>query len=146
MLDDGLSILYRLDDLCPQAGAATQTKRSQVGAATNDAAERRWVRSAATFKEGMLAVQVQQAAHRPDAVGFLRDAGHAVCKKNRWLSNNLSIYKIVLLDVEKLKEHNVEYQPHLQKLEDVCFTAQILDNGGSTLKCQLYTEDIVIEF
>jgi hypothetical protein len=137
MLDDNMSVMYDLEE-CAAEVIAEQTTRSTGGHAKKGAT-RRWVRVQTTFKTALLAVQVKQMETGADLVGCVRDAGHAVCKRRRWLAQNISIYKVLLLDLSSLRDRGAHFQAHLDMLEDVCFAAQIIDRGGRTLKCQQYT-------
>mmetsp|Transcript_34045 Transcript_34045/g.72401 ORF Transcript_34045/g.72401 Transcript_34045/m.72401 type:complete len:344 (+) Transcript_34045:3-1034(+) len=83
---------------------------------------------------------MQRHAFLPRAAvaGFLRDDGTAVCKKLSWKADELSLYKIVLLNLPELRRLGVEYQQDLQRYEDICLTHQVLKSGGRTLKCQCF--------
>jgi len=91
------------------------------------------------FKDAMLAVQRHHFLPRATLAGFLRDDGTAVCKKLDWKTDELSLYKVVLLNIRGLKRLNIEYLPDLQKFEDICLNHEVLQAlGGRTLKCQLF--------
>jgi len=83
---------------------------------------------------------VQQHAMLPKiaVAGFLRDDGTAVCKKRDWKANEMSLYKVVLLNLQELKKLDVEYQQNLKMYEDICLTHEVLRAGGHTLKCQCF--------
>merc|ERR1712113_298940 len=86
----------------------------------------------------MLTVQRHPMLPRSAVVGFLRDDGTAVCKRLDWKSNELALYKVVLLNLPELRRLEVEYQPDLQMYEDICLNHEVLRNGGRTLKCQQF--------
>jgi hypothetical protein len=143
MMDDNLYVVYQLEEGAIEE-VEMQTVRSEAAGLANKGAARRWIRTLSTFKRAMLAVQVKQVETPAGMIGFLADAGHAVCKKNRWIASNLSIYKLLYLDLGKLQDLGAHFQDHLDKFEDVCLSADIIHRGGFTLKCQEYMEDYVI--
>jgi len=75
---------------------------------------------------------------RSAVAGFLRDDGTAVCKRLDWKANELSLYKVVLLNTPELRRLGVEYQRDLQMYEDICLNHEVLRHEGRTLKCQRF--------
>jgi len=90
------------------------------------------------FREAFVAVQRHPFITRAAVAGFLRDDGTAVCKRMDWKSDELSLYKVVLLNIDELMRLGVEYQRDLMMYEDICLTHQVLRLGGHTLKCQSF--------
>merc|ERR1719265_2361696 len=91
------------------------------------------------FRDALVKVQGHSSLAKVAVAGFLRDDDTAVCKRLEWKTNELSLYKIVLLNLGTLKALGVEYQPDLQMYEDICVTHEVLlKDGGRTLKCQNY--------
>jgi hypothetical protein len=130
-VDDNLTTFYRLADTCADARAKSATPQRLKKRVAGD--------GTAMFKEAMLAVQQHHFLPKASLAGFLRDDGTAVCKTQRWKTNELSLYKVVLLNVRRLKRLSIEYLPDLHKFEDICLNHQILQaEGGHTLKCQEY--------
>ena len=73
---------------------------------------------------------------RVHVAGFLREDGTSVCKNNSVVFGNMSIFKVVLLNLQELKKLNVRYNYKLKAFEDVCFLKQVIDAGGATMKNQ----------
>lgn len=90
------------------------------------------------FREALCTVQQHSQLPRVAIAGFLRDDGTAVCKRRDWILDQLSLYKIVLLNLRELKRLRVEYLRDLKMYEDICMTHQVLSKAGHTLKCQSY--------
>ena len=129
--DDGLSMFYKLvwidgNGADGSSGCQRLTKR--------EAPEGKPM-----FKDAFLSVQANPILSQIAVAGFLRDDGTAVCKRLEWKTNELSLYKIVLLNLGTLNALGVEYQQDLQMYEDICLTHEVLlKDGGRTLKCQNY--------
>jgi len=70
--------------------------------------------------------------------GFLRDDGTAVCKRMEWKTDELALYKVVLLNLGLARKLGAEYQPDLKMYEDICLNHEVLRAGGHTLKCQSF--------
>merc|ERR1712194_712137 len=134
--DDGLSMFYRLDKL--GKSAREQVYISEAANGAQRLKERVAPEGLAMFREALLAVQKHAFVPRASVCGFLRDDGTAVCKKLEWKANELSLYKVVLLNLGELRRMQVEYQPYLQKYEDIALTHHVLRCGGHTLKCQKF--------
>ena len=136
--DDGLSMFYRLSRLAPGAPPG----RGGLGMGSRSGAQRLKQRLAPAgkpmFWAALLAVQRHNLLPRVAVAGFLRDDGTAVCKKLEWKVDELSLYKIVLLNLGRLRRLGVQYQQDLQMYEDICLNHEVLRNGGSTLKCQSF--------
>ena len=136
--DDGLSMFYRLSDLAPSAPPG----RGGLGLGSRSGIQRLKQRLAPAgkpmFWSAFLAVQRHNLLPCVAVAGFLRDDGTAVCKKLEWKVDELSLYKIVLLNLGKLRRLGVQYQQDLQMYEDICLNHEVLRNGGRTLKCQSF--------
>ena len=133
VVDDSLSMFYHL--------AALETPGEPVSDRTG--APRRLTRREAPkgtlmFRDAFLAVQQHHFMSQAAVGGFLRDDGTAVCKKLEWKSDELSLYKVVLLNLRELERLEVQYQPNLKMYEDILLTHQVTMAGGHTLKCQSY--------
>jgi len=129
--DDGLSMFYKLVWI------------DENGADGSSGCQRLTQREAPEgkpmFQDAFLTVQGNPILSQIAVAGFLRDDGTAVCKRLEWKTNELSLYKIVLLNLGTLKALGVEYQQDLQMYEDICLTHEVLlKDGGRTLKCQNY--------
>ena len=137
LCDDNVFAFYRLTRFVNDQGPS-----SVVSSRPNKHAMRQKERFGSPthpmFSEALLAVQGHPLLRRACAAGFLRDDGTAVCKKNEWCSNSLSIYKITCLNLGQLKLLNVQYEPSLMKFEDVAFAHSVIACDGATLKCQSY--------
>jgi len=130
--DDGLSMFYSLQALGPQAEFTFISDK----AGAQRVKARRAPEGTPMFREAFMAVQRHTFLPRAAVAGFLRDDGTAVCKKSDWKSDELSLCKIVLLNLAELRRLEVEYQQCLKMYEDICLTFQVLRAGGHTLKCQ----------
>ena len=60
------------------------------------------------FREAFINVQANPVLSQIAVAGFLRDDGTAVCKRLEWKTNELSLYKMVLLNLGVLKALGVE--------------------------------------
>eukprot|EP00928_Gymnodinium_smaydae_P033333 TRINITY_DN23908_c0_g2_i1.p1 TRINITY_DN23908_c0_g2~~TRINITY_DN23908_c0_g2_i1.p1 ORF type:complete len:1102 (+),score=146.28 TRINITY_DN23908_c0_g2_i1:147-3452(+) len=128
--DDGLSMFYRLVSL-------KQSEPAQTGGVRR-LKEREAPVGAHMFAEAFLEVQRHSFLAQTAVAGFLRDDGTAVCKRREWKADELSMYKIVLLNLGMLRKLNVQYQRDLQMYEDICLTHEVIKKGGKTLKCQTF--------
>ena len=129
--DDGISMFYKLVGMDAN-GADGKSGCRRV-------TERKAPEGKPMFQEAFLSVQANPILSRIAVAGFLRDDGTAVCKRLEWKTNELSLYKIVLLNLGALKTLGVEYEPDLHMYEDICLTHEVLlKDGGGTLKCQKY--------
>lgn len=92
------------------------------------------------FWEAFLAVQRRQEICDMAISGFLRDRGASVLVKKDWiLDGSLTLQKVVLLNLVRLRELDVEYCPVLRKSEDLAICYEVaLKPGGHLLKCQRY--------
>lgn len=131
--DDSITMFYKL---VPLPGRWLSRRHGVV--------QRRKQREAGhgpMFREAMLAVQRHPFLQRAAVTGFLRDDGTAVCKRLDWKSDEMALYKVVLLNLGKLRSLGVEYLPHLRLYEDICLNNEVLrkrNQGGHTLKCQSF--------
>mmetsp|Transcript_42005 Transcript_42005/g.97244 ORF Transcript_42005/g.97244 Transcript_42005/m.97244 type:complete len:720 (-) Transcript_42005:54-2213(-) len=100
--------------------------------------QREWDGKTPLFWEAMVAVQQRPSLLKVAIAGFLRDDGTATCKKRDWTSNELSLYKVVLLNNRELRRLGAEYLPGLQMFEDIYLNSEVRRLGGHTLKCQCY--------
>ncbi|CAJ1356609.1 unnamed protein product [Effrenium voratum] len=123
MADDLLLSFYRLE-------AAKSGKRTRVLRALPRAG----------FQEAFLAVQRREDVCRMAVCGFLRDRGSAVLVRRPWqLDSSLALQKVVLLNLERLQELQVEYCPLLRKSEDLALCYEVARKpGGHLLKCQRF--------
>lgn len=127
--DDSLTSFYRLDPLSTRKETFFDKAKK----------ERQTLRVPVTFREAFLDVQKHPFLERAAISGFLRDDGTAVCKSSSYKSDELSIYKVVLLNLWKLKSLGIQYEYGLRRFEDICINADIQDAPeGRTLKCQTY--------
>mmetsp|Transcript_24228 Transcript_24228/g.76499 ORF Transcript_24228/g.76499 Transcript_24228/m.76499 type:complete len:674 (-) Transcript_24228:195-2216(-) len=99
---------------------------------------REWDSGAPLFWEAMVTVQQHPSLLRVAVAGFLRDDGTATCKKRDWKTDELSLYKIVLLNNRELRRLGAEYLPGLRVFEDIYLNTEVRRLGGLTLKCQSY--------
>eukprot|EP00927_Polykrikos_kofoidii_P041340 TRINITY_DN35252_c1_g1_i1.p1 TRINITY_DN35252_c1_g1~~TRINITY_DN35252_c1_g1_i1.p1 ORF type:complete len:882 (+),score=153.29 TRINITY_DN35252_c1_g1_i1:234-2648(+) len=140
--DDGLSMFYSLHKLLPDVNSKTTALDLLSAPGQGQGCVRLKEREAAPgspmFREALLVVQQHAFLPNVAVAGFLRDDGTAVCKKRDWKTDELSMYKIVLLNLIELKRLGVEYQRDLQMYEDISLTHQVLRFGGRTLKCLCY--------
>lgn len=90
------------------------------------------------FSEAFCSLQHQAAKSNFAICGFLRDDGLACMKAKDYIKNNLSLFKVVLLNLVELSRLQVEYLPELRLFEDVCINAQVRSLGGQLLKSQKY--------
>lgn len=127
--DDGLSMFYRLIS----RGSATSANARVQRLTNREAPDGRPM-----FHEAFLTVQRHALLPKMAVAGFLRDDGTAVCKRLEWKSDELALYKIVLLNLAMLRKLGVEYNPDLQMYEDICLNNEVLRRGGHTLKCQKF--------
>eukprot|EP00929_Paragymnodinium_shiwhaense_P052342 TRINITY_DN26224_c0_g1_i3.p1 TRINITY_DN26224_c0_g1~~TRINITY_DN26224_c0_g1_i3.p1 ORF type:complete len:871 (-),score=132.13 TRINITY_DN26224_c0_g1_i3:275-2887(-) len=127
--DDNLQTFFRL------AGTAKGVNGSKHAIVHK---KRDWQDSKPMFKEAFLAVQQHRVLQHAAIAGFLRDDGTAGCKKRDWLTDTLSIYKVVLLNIRELQRLGVEYLPDLKKFEDIYLNNMIQRKHGRTLKCQSF--------
>lgn len=125
--DDNLICFFRL------VGVAKDSSKEVVVQKT-----REWDQDTPMFWEAMVAVQQHPNLVRSALAGFLRDDGTASCKKRDWKLDELSLYKVILLNNRELKRLGVEYLPGLQKFEDIHLNNAVQRGGGHSLKCQCY--------
>ena len=130
--DDTLSAFYRLTS----AGFFNSDMQRSQGKryATGHIKEREHC----TFHEAFFALQRHPQLSQMAMAGFLRDDGTAVCKTKEWNADVVSLYKVVLLNLSKLKRIEVAYLADLQCFEDICFNTRVLEKNGRTLKCQTF--------
>ena len=131
--DDSLTMFYRLVNIrsagLQRTGKAMRLKYRHAGEASP------------MFRDAFLAVQKHNFTSQAAVSGFLRDDGTAVCKKLDWKTDEMSLYKVVLLNLTELRRLGVEYIPQIQMYEDICLNHDVLrlgDTGGRTMKCQQY--------
>ncbi|CAK0891540.1 unnamed protein product [Prorocentrum cordatum] len=132
VFDDSLSMFYRLVDL-EAALVGDPHRRTPQRVKQREAPE-----GMPMFREAMLEVQRHVFLPRAAVAGFLRDDGTASCKKMGWKMDEMSLWKVVFLNLPELRRLQVEYLPDLQLYEDVCLNHQVLKSGGHTLKCQSF--------
>ncbi|CAE7709728.1 unnamed protein product [Symbiodinium sp. CCMP2456] len=71
--------------------------------------------------------------------GFLRDRGGNMHITKDWaLDGSLSLQKVVLLNLVRLRELQIEYCPLLRKSEDLALSYEVILATGHLLKCQCY--------
>ena len=134
--DDNLTMFYRLVGLRELAASGFLRPRGAHRQKKREAAE-----GEPMFRKSMLAVQRHKLMPGVAVSGFLRDDGTAVCKRLDWKMDELSMYKIVLLNLGKLQRLEVECLPVLRLWEDIHLLHQVLrkpDHQGRTLKCQCF--------
>ncbi len=68
------------------------------------------------FFEAFVNAQRRSDIHNYGLVGFLRDDGTAACKKLRFAVNKLSLYKCVMINVERTR--GVNYIEGLTKVQN----------------------------
>jgi len=72
--------------------------------------------------------------------GFARDGGCVVTKTRAdWLSDNPSIYKCVLLNLDLLAREGCHYNERLLHFEDIDLIVQAQSKGFKTLKCMRFS-------
>jgi hypothetical protein len=93
-----------------------------------------------TMYQAFMQVQSAHSVYhgRVCMAGFLRDDGTAACKKNDWAKNSPSLYKAVLLCLDRLEAKGVAYHPELRSFEDISFATDVLEADGGTLKCMQF--------
>lgn len=134
--DDFLTMFYRLVPLVPPK---SQWHHFWAKMKTQRRKQRTAVDGAPMFKEAMLSMQSHPFLERAAVCGFLRDDGTAVCKKLDWKKDEISMYKVVLLNIHQLANLGIEYIPDIKMYEDLCLNHQVLRkhaDKGHTLKCQ----------
>eukprot|EP00747_Dinoflagellata_sp_TGD_P094186 gnl/TRDRNA2_/TRDRNA2_166024_c6_seq4.p1 gnl/TRDRNA2_/TRDRNA2_166024_c6~~gnl/TRDRNA2_/TRDRNA2_166024_c6_seq4.p1 ORF type:complete len:651 (+),score=128.65 gnl/TRDRNA2_/TRDRNA2_166024_c6_seq4:72-2024(+) len=131
--DDNLTCFYRLESERP--AASIQAKK---GPGPNERPHRVRVSTGPMFAEAFREAQRLLAGSDFAIVGFLRDDGMACIKKKWWVTDNTSLFKVVLLNLLELRRLHVEYLPQLTMFEDVCINAQVRNCGGRLLKCMRY--------
>jgi len=141
LVDDSISMFYKMTALA-DGGKAMQREKLRSGlyveGKSRQIKQREAPEGAPMFHDAMVAMQRHSFMPRSAVSGFLREDGTAVCKKLEWKSDEMALYKIVLLNVRVLKRLRVEYQKDIKMYEDICLTHQVLREGGHTLKCQGY--------
>ena len=98
--DDGLSMFYKL--MWIDANGADKISGCQR------LTQRKAPEGKPMFREAFINVQANPVLSQIAVAGFLRDDGTAVCKRLEWKTNELSLYKIVLLNLGTLKALGVE--------------------------------------
>ena len=130
VVDDSLSMFYQLVALeipwDPDHSGIQRLKRREAP------------EGARMFHDAFMAVQRHKFSPRAAVAGFLRDDGTAVCKRIEWKADELSLYKVVLLNLNELNRLGVQYQQDLRMYEDIFLTHQVIQAGGHTLKCQCF--------
>ncbi|CAE7892846.1 unnamed protein product [Symbiodinium sp. KB8] len=124
--DDLLVSFYRLEPALPS--------QPQVS-------ERRIRRALprAGFQEAFLSVQRREDICKAAVAGFLRDRGGNMHITKDWmLDGSLSLQKVVLLNLVRLRELQIEYCPLLRKSEDLALSYEVILATGHLLKCQCY--------
>ena len=130
VVDDNLSMFYNLITLDTHGDHTVSTSQRLKRREASEGAR--------MFQDAFLAVQRHSFTRRAAVAGYLRDDGTAVCKKLEWKKDELSLYKVVLLNLRELERLGVQYQPDLRMYEDIFLTHQVVQAGGSTLKCQKF--------
>jgi len=128
--DDNLLCFFRL------VGIAKAATGRSSGPSVHK--RREWETDAPLFWEAMVAVQQHPSLQSAAVAGFLRDDGTATCKKREWALDELSLYKVVLLNNRELRRLGAEYLPGLRMFEDIYLNTEVRRLGGHTLKCQSY--------
>ena len=97
-------------------------------------------RSNAGFVEALMAVQQHVHIANVAVAGILRDRGLCPFVRKDWiLDGSLSLQKLVLLDLPRLRELGVEYCRYLRKSEDLALCYDVVQRqGGHILKVQSY--------
>lgn len=134
IVDDSLSMFYQLRPIVDITGAPPELNPSGA----TRLKQREAPDNTPMFLAALLAVQRHTFMLKAAVAGFLRDDGTAVCKRLDWKKDELSLYKVILLNLPKLKRLGVEYQRGLLMYEDICLNHDVLQSGGHTLKCQSY--------
>ena len=92
------------------------------------------------FVDALLAVQRHGHIANAAVAGILRDRGLCSFVRSEFLlDETLSLQKIVLLSLSRLKELGVEYCKYLRKSEDLALCYDVVQRqGGHVLKVQSY--------
>ena len=92
------------------------------------------------FVEALVAVQQHEHVENAAVTGILRDRGLCSFIKQEWiLDESLTLQKLVLLNIHRLRELGVEYCKYLRKSEDLALCYDVVQRqGGHVLKVQSY--------
>ena len=131
LLDDAVSMFYKIVPL-PQAAVSTAPRRGQSRCVVR--ATREVVPTA--FKAAFMSVQRLPCMTNIAVAGFLRDDGTCCTKKLQYRMGAMSLYKVVLLNLEELRRLDCAYEPALRKFEDLHLYMQVSQKGGRLLKSQ----------
>ena len=141
-MDDNLTGFYKLRDISHEEAKKqtieTCTDISKRNVAAKRSKER--VSGDAMFYRAMMEVQSHPLVTGNTSVlaGYLRDDGTCVCKRWEWSTQSLSLYKIVLVNLQRLKQLQIAYKPELRAFEDISIATEVVDAGSMVLKCQSY--------
>lgn len=152
LIDDSITSFYSLEQLSEQSleeeQQRIQERCSQVAGPVSLITTkpplsrplgRRTERCGAGAMFAKALLTVQKAAKANYAIcGFLRDDGTAPMKSAQWSLDSTSVFKVVLLNLVQLFQHQVEYVPQLRLFEDVCLNVQARNSGAHILKCMTY--------
>ena len=92
------------------------------------------------FVEVLVAVQQHEQVPNAAVTGILRDRGLCSFIRKEWLlDGSLALQKLVLLNLHRLRELDVEYCKFLRKSEDLALCYDVVQRqGGHVLKIQTY--------